>query len=115
MHASSNTRRVTGASRSSPTCRGGCSAASDCRQDDHDVTSRAARRDKIFVMRKLFLVVGLFAAGCSPAMVPAPVVTAPKYPDFIRPAIPPASVNTPAAINENRGWAFLQSGDLKTA
>jgi tetratricopeptide (TPR) repeat protein len=66
-------------------------------------------------MRKLFLAVSLFAAACAPAMVPAPVVTAPKYPDFMRPAIPPESANTPAAINENRGWAFLQSGDLKTA
>jgi len=66
-------------------------------------------------MRKLCLAVSLFAAACSPAMVPAPVVTAPKYPDFIRPGIPPESANTPAAINENRGWAFLQSGDLKTA
>jgi tetratricopeptide (TPR) repeat protein len=40
---------------------------------------------------------------------------APRFPDFIRPTTPPAAASTAAAINADRGWAFLQSGDLKTA
>lgn len=67
------------------------------------------------MMRKLLLAVSLLASACAPALVPAPIVTTPKYPEFIRPTIPAEFANTAAAINENRGWAFLQSGDLKTA
>jgi tetratricopeptide (TPR) repeat protein len=48
-------------------------------------------------------------------MVPPPVVTTPKYPDFVRPAVPAELAGSAAAINTSRGWAFLQSGDLKTA
>src|SRR5215210_906174 len=61
-------------------------------------------------------VLGLCAAGCAakaPAVVP--VVTAPKFPEFIRPAVPPSYANTAAANFEARGWAFLQAGDLKAA
>lgn len=48
-------------------------------------------------------------------MVPPPVVTTPKFPDFVRPAVPAELASSAAAINANRGWAFLQNGDLKTA
>lgn len=48
-------------------------------------------------------------------MVTVPVVTAPKFPEFVRPTVPPSFANTPAAIGQERGWAFLQSGDLKSA
>jgi len=48
-------------------------------------------------------------------MLPPPVVTAPKFPDFVRPAVPAELAGSAAAINEGRGWAFLQSGDLRTA
>src|SRR5215471_5884118 len=66
-------------------------------------------------MRKLLVAVALFASACAPKVIPPPVVTTLKFPEFIRPATPPAAANTAAAINADRGWAFLQNGDLKTA
>jgi tetratricopeptide (TPR) repeat protein len=66
-------------------------------------------------MRKFLLVVALLMPACAPKIVPPPVVTAPRFPDFIRPTTPPAAASTAAAINADRGWAFLQNGDLKTA
>jgi tetratricopeptide (TPR) repeat protein len=74
------------------------------------------RPDKISVMRKLLAALALLiASACAPKLIPAPVVTTPKYPEFIRPSVPAELADSAAAINENRGWAFLQSGDLKTA
>jgi tetratricopeptide (TPR) repeat protein len=69
------------------------------------------RRDSL----TLALTLAVFVGACAPVMVPAPVVTTPKFPDFVMPAVPPEFANTAAAINERRGWAFLQSGDTKTA
>jgi tetratricopeptide (TPR) repeat protein len=67
-------------------------------------------------MRKRLLAVLVFVSACAPKIVPLPpVVTAPKFPEFVKPGVPPAAANTPAAINEARGWAWLQSGDLKSA
>src|SRR5689334_16289293 len=66
-------------------------------------------------MRRLVLAALVVVSGCTPKLVPAPVVTAPKYPDFQPPAVPAAMAETVAAANQSRGWAFLQSGDLKTA
>src|SRR5580692_2116727 len=81
--------------------------------------ARAARRSKISPMRRALLaagvVFGFVAAACAPKVVPAPVVTTPKFPDFIRPLVPPSFANSPVAETEQLGWAYLQSGDLKTA
>jgi tetratricopeptide (TPR) repeat protein len=66
-------------------------------------------------MRKLLLVALVFASACAPKTVPPPVVTAPKFPDYIRPAVPPAFENSPAAASASRGWALLQAGDFKPA
>jgi tetratricopeptide (TPR) repeat protein len=66
-------------------------------------------------MRKLLLFAAVFFSACAPAIVPPPVVTSPKFPEFVRPAVPPAFARSASSINEERGWAFLQSGDLKTA
>jgi tetratricopeptide (TPR) repeat protein len=72
-------------------------------------------------MRSLLLplpvvVIGaLCASACAPVIVPPPVVTTPKFPEFVTPAVPPEFAGTAAVINERRGWAFLQSGDMKTA
>jgi tetratricopeptide (TPR) repeat protein len=70
------------------------------------------------VVRALLLGIVLGVGGpsaCAPKIVPTPVVTAPRFPEFVRPAVPAAFENTASAVNENRGWAFLQSGDLKMA
>jgi len=53
--------------------------------------------------------------ACAPKLAVAPVVTTPKFPDFVRPTVPPEFANSQAAARHARGWAFLQSGDLKTA
>jgi tetratricopeptide (TPR) repeat protein len=64
---------------------------------------------------KTVLLALALASACAPKTAPTPVVTAPKFPDFMRPAVPPAMANSPAAASASRGWTFLQAGDLKTA
>ncbi len=68
-------------------------------------------------MRKLAIAAALLAAAaaCAPKMAPAPVVTAPKFPEFVAPGVPPSLASTPEAEREDRGWQFLQVGDLKSA
>ena len=66
-------------------------------------------------MRKLLLVSAVFLSACAPSIVPAPAVSAPKYPEFMRPAVPAAMADGVAAELASRGWSFLQAGDLKTA
>ncbi len=66
-------------------------------------------------MRKLLLALVIFVSACAPKSVPAPVPTAPKFPEFMRPAVPPAMADTPAAASATRGWASLQAGDLRAA
>lgn len=64
------------------------------------------------------LMLGLLAAAaaaCAPKIVAAPPVTAPRFPEFIKPAVPPALAGTSAAILHDRAWRFLQAGDLKSA
>lgn len=66
--------------------------------------------------RLLALVALLLVSACAPKKtVPVPIVTTPTFPEFLAPVVPPPLANTPAAVNESRGWAFLQIGDLKTA
>jgi tetratricopeptide (TPR) repeat protein len=66
-------------------------------------------------MRKLLLATLVFLSACAPKTAPAPVVTAPKFPDFMRPVVPAAMADSPAAASASRGWAFLQAGDFRTA
>jgi tetratricopeptide (TPR) repeat protein len=66
-------------------------------------------------MRKLLLAALIAVSACAPKVVPAPAVTAPKFPQFVTPVVPAELSTTAAAVNQTRGWAFLQSGDLKTA
>src|SRR5262245_29406231 len=54
-------------------------------------------------------------AACAPKIIPAPTVTAPKFPDFIRPVVPDALAGSTAAFSFDRGWRFLQVGDFKNA
>jgi tetratricopeptide (TPR) repeat protein len=57
----------------------------------------------------------LLVSACAPKVIPVPVVSTPKFPDFIVPTIPPAYAGSPAAAAEDRGWRFLQAGDLRSA
>ena len=66
-------------------------------------------------MRKCALALLVLVSACAPKIPPAPVVTVPKFPEFVQPPIPPAFANSPVAATFMRGWAFLQTGDLKTA
>jgi len=54
-------------------------------------------------------------SACASRIAPLPVVTAPKFPEFLQPVVPPALANTASAIAQNRGWVLLQAGDLKSA
>lgn len=47
--------------------------------------------------------------------VAVPVVTTPRFPDFVRPTVPPDLVMLPAANNQERAWQFLQAGDMHNA
>jgi tetratricopeptide (TPR) repeat protein len=66
-------------------------------------------------MRKLLPAVLVLLSACAPKVVPAPIVTAPKFPEFMQPVVPPALAAGPAAAAASRGWAFLQAGDFRTA
>jgi tetratricopeptide (TPR) repeat protein len=46
---------------------------------------------------------------------PAPVVTAPRYPDFVFPAAPSSLASEAVVALHERGWQFLQSGDTVQA
>jgi tetratricopeptide (TPR) repeat protein len=65
-------------------------------------------------VRLLAFVAGL-AGACAPTPVPAPVVSAPKFPDVVAPEVPASLTGTRAAENYDRGWRFFQAGDLKNA
>jgi len=66
-------------------------------------------------VKTLLLFALVLLSACAPKVVPTPVVTAPKFPEFTRPAVPAAMADGPAAAAASRGWAFLQSGDFRTA
>jgi tetratricopeptide (TPR) repeat protein len=69
-------------------------------------------------MRKLLLLACLAStlhSACAPKTVPLPVVTAPRFPDFMKPAVPAALAGSPIAQYHERAWTFLQAGDLQRA
>ena len=66
-------------------------------------------------MRRLILAVAVVSVSCAPTIVPTPAVTRRTFPDFVVPAVPSAFADSAAARGEDRGWAFLQTGDLKNA
>jgi tetratricopeptide (TPR) repeat protein len=64
----------------------------------------------------LFLIGALgVLAACAPKTMPVPVVTTPRFPEFIQPGVPPALADSLAALNHDRAWAFFQSGDFRNA
>ena len=66
-------------------------------------------------MRRLVLLAAVVISACAPKVIPAPVVAAPRFPDFVQPSVPEALAGSRAAENQQRGWAFLQAGDFKLA
>jgi tetratricopeptide (TPR) repeat protein len=55
-------------------------------------------------------------AGCATKVAPtAPASVAPKFPDFVFPAVPAPLDAAPARFNHQSGWQWLQAGDLKAA
>jgi len=63
----------------------------------------------------LVLVVAFLVTACAPALAPAPVVTSPKFPDFIFPAAPASLAGSELSLRQQRGWQFLQAGDSRAA
>ena len=69
-------------------------------------------------MRRLSFLFGLALApvvACAPVTVPLPIVTTPRFPDFLKPTVPAAVAGGPAARHHERAWTFLQAGDLQNA
>jgi tetratricopeptide (TPR) repeat protein len=67
-------------------------------------------------MRKVPVLMFLAAvSACAPKLIPVPVVTTPRFPEFVQPAVPASFADSAAAAGEDRGWRFLQAGDLKNA
>jgi tetratricopeptide (TPR) repeat protein len=67
--------------------------------------------------RARVLVVGLamIAGACAPKSVPVPSVSSPKFPDFVKPTVPPDLAAGRPAVAADRAWQFLQAGDLRNA
>lgn len=57
----------------------------------------------------------VLSVACAPKVVSVPVVTAPKFPEFLQPKVPAELAATAAAQGQDRAWTFLQAGDLKSA
>ena len=66
-------------------------------------------------LSKLLLAALVLSNACAPKVVPAPVVTAPTFTEFMRPVVPAAMADSPAAAASSRGWALLEAGELRTA
>ena len=70
-------------------------------------------------MRKppLLALAGLLAGSlaCGPKTIPAPVVTTPKFPEFVQPPVPLALAGSRAIVNHERAWRFFQAGDVRNA
>lgn len=60
------------------------------------------------------LIGGLLAGACA-RRVPAPVVTAPRYPDFLFPDVPAELRQADLIRRHQTGWQWLQAGDFGQA
>jgi tetratricopeptide (TPR) repeat protein len=70
------------------------------------------------VPRLVYVVFGaalVTSAACATTVVQAPIVTAPRFPQFIAPDVPAELASTLAAWSHDRGWRFLQVGDFRNA
>jgi len=55
------------------------------------------------------------ASACAPKNVPAPIVSQPRFPEFLKPVVPVEAAQGIPALRFDRGWAFLQDADFKNA
>jgi tetratricopeptide (TPR) repeat protein len=55
------------------------------------------------------------AAACAPRLAPPPTVTVPAHPDYVYPEVPAAFTRPQPILRLERGWQFLQGGDLPVA
>jgi tetratricopeptide (TPR) repeat protein len=63
-----------------------------------------------------FAVAALIAsAACATRVVQPPIVTSPRFPQFVAPDVPAELASTLQAWSHDRGWRFLQAGDLRNA
>jgi tetratricopeptide (TPR) repeat protein len=63
-----------------------------------------------------FVVAALvISAGCAARVVQPPIVTTPRFPQFVAPDVPAELASTLQAWSHDRGWRFLQAGDLRNA
>jgi len=59
------------------------------------------------------LLIGMSA--CAPKNVPPPVVSQPRFPEFLKPIVAADAAQSIPALRFDRGWAFLQDADFKNA
>ncbi len=61
------------------------------------------------------LAAAVVVSACAPKLPPVPTVVTPQYPDLMFPAVPENLATTAADARHQRGWRFLQAGDLRNA
>jgi tetratricopeptide (TPR) repeat protein len=61
------------------------------------------------------LVVVIGIGACAPKVAPPPAPGAPRYPDFIPPAVPEHLAPPDVVLRHEAGWSALQAGDLRAA
>ena len=78
---------------------------------------RRAKADTLLLMGKVLGVVGvlLLVAACTPSLVPAPIVTTPKFPEYTQPPVPQALAASQALPRHERAWRFFQAGDPRNS
>jgi len=71
------------------------------------------RKLSLLALAGLGLVLG--ASACGPTLIPVPVVTTPKFPEYVQPPVPLALAGSLAIVNHERAWQFFQAGDVRNA
>ena len=70
------------------------------------------QRDFHHGLLALALLATVIVAGCATRV---PIVTAPAYPAFTFPAVPPELADSPAVAGHADAWSFLQAGQVQEA
>jgi tetratricopeptide (TPR) repeat protein len=65
--------------------------------------------------RLVLLAALLISAACATKVVQVPIVTVPRFPQFIPPEVPAELASSLPAWSHDRGWRFLQAGDFRNA